>query len=523
MSRCDSKAGYIDPLPPRDNLVILTEQQVTGITFNGSTDANGNVIASGVTFQARAGAQSYTANANREVILSGGTVGTPQILQLSGIGPRQRLSDLGIESRVDLPVGYNLQDHITATVEFTTPDGTLTWGQLADNRTLYDQQLAQYRADNTGMLTYVNEAVAFPNMADLLGGSAAQYAADVASQLNQTWSDVVSWKSLPDDVARGLAAQYQIQQSHIDSEVGQIEMLMHLWAGTNGIAIQASLQHPWSRGTIFITSTDAFTAPAINPDYFSVGYDIDILQNGVQFARRIASTAPMNTVAITETAPGATVADGEALNDWIRNDIGTTYHPIGTCSMLPRDQGGVVDTSLLVYGTANIRVVDSSIIPLHMSAHTMGTTYGVAEKGAEIIKKRYWAVQPDTASSTSDGGSSATRSGGSSGSSATPSTSDGAAAGNAGFSSDNGLSDAAKIGVGVGVGVGAAALLAAIVRHPYSRLLTSRRLLTVRLLSAASDGRSAAPQPTRDGTKAADPSTTKVSRCFPQLKCVGSG
>lgn len=460
MTRSDSKAGYIDGLAPRDNLVILTGQQVTAITFNGSTDANGNVIASGVTFQANSGAQSYSAFANREVIMSGGTVGTPQILQLSGIGPAARLRDLGIESRVDLPVGYNLQDHITATIEFTTPAGTLTWGQLEDNRTMFDEQLAQYRATKTGMMTYVNEAVAFPNMADLMGGSAANYASDVLEQLNATWSQYVSDKSLPADVARGLSAQYQIQQSHIDSEVGQVEMLMHLWAGTNGIAIQTSLQHPWSRGTIFITSTDAFTSPAINPDYFSVGYDIDIMQYGVQFARRIASTAPMNTVAITETTPGATVTDYDPLTNWIKNSIGTTYHPIGTCSMLPRDQGGVVDTSLLVYGTANIRVVDSSIIPLHMSAHTMGTTYGVAEKGAEIIKKRYWQVT-ESVSSSSAGGSSATRSGGSS---ATPSTSDGAAAGNAGFSANNGLSDAAKIGVGVGAGVGAAAILAAIVR-----------------------------------------------------------
>lgn len=460
MTRCDSKAGYIDPLPPRDNLIILTGQQVTAITFNGTTDSNGNVVASGVSFQANAGATSYTVNANREVILSGGTVGSPQILQLSGIGPQSQLSALGIESRVDIPVGYNLQDHITATVEFSTPSGTLTWNNLSNDQALKDAQLAQYKADGTGMWTFVNQGVAFPNMADLMGGSAANYAATVLEDLNTTWTQVVGWKSLPDNVAQGLLAQYTVQQSHIDSEVGQCEMLLHLLAPNNGIAVQASLQHPWSRGTIFITSTDAFTAPAINPDYFSVGYDIDILQYGVQFARRIAGAAPLNTIAITEANPGTTIADGDALNNWIRNDIGTTYHPIGTCSMLPRDKGGVVDTNLLVYGTANIRVIDSSIIPLHMSAHTMGTTYGVAEKGAEIIKKRYWEVQPDT-SSSSAGGSSSTGSG--SGSSATPSSSDGAAAGNAGFNTDGGLSNAAKIGVGVGAGVGAAALLAAIV------------------------------------------------------------
>lgn len=460
MTRSDSKAGYIDPLPPRDNLMILTGQQVTAINFNGSTDANNNIIASGVTFQASSGAQSYTVNANREVILAGGTVGSPQILQLSGIGPAERLSALGIESRIDLPVGYNLQDHITATVEFSTPSGTLTWNNLsAPDRTLWNSELTKYQNDRTGMWTFVNQAVAFPNMADLLGGSAANYASLVQRDLNQTWQNAVEWKSLPANVGRGLAAQYQIQASHIDSEVGQVEMLMHLLAPNNNVAIQASLQHPWSRGTIFITSTSAFTSPAINPDYFSLGYDIDILNNGVQLARRIAAAAPMNTLCITETNPGTSFAGGSTqLDDWIRDDIGTTYHPIGTCSMLPRDDGGVVDTQLIVYGSANIRVIDSSIIPLHMSAHTMGTTYGVAEKGSEIIKRRYYEVQESSSTSASEGGA-----GGASRTSSGSGSSNTAAAGGAGVSSDSGLSNAAKIGVGIGAGVGAAALLAAIV------------------------------------------------------------
>jgi choline dehydrogenase len=131
MTRSDSKAGYIDGLPPRDNLVILTGQQVTQITFNGTNDADGNILASGISFQASAGGTAYTANARKEVILSSGTVGSPQILQLSGIGPAAQLASAGVDSRLDLPVGYNLQDHITATMYFSTPPGTLTWNNLS--------------------------------------------------------------------------------------------------------------------------------------------------------------------------------------------------------------------------------------------------------------------------------------------------------------------------------------------------------------------------------------------------------
>jgi choline dehydrogenase-like flavoprotein len=318
------------------------------------------------------------------------------------------------------------------------------------------------------MWTFVNEAIAFPNMADLLGEPAANYAGLVADQLNATWTETVANKDLPANVARGLSAQYQIQQSQIDSEVGQVEMLLHLLGPNNAIGIQAALQHPWSRGTIFITSNNAFTNPAINPDYFSVGYDIDIMNNAMQFARRIAQASPMNDLAVAETQPGA-ASTGNTLDDYIRSNGVTTYHPIGTCSMLPRDSGGVVDTRLIVYGTGNIRVVDSSIIPLHMSAHTMGTTYGVAEKAAEIIKRKYYAVQEVATSSDEESATGSATSG--------KTTGTGAVAGASNFGANTGMSMAAKIGVGAGVGAGVLALLAALVCFP-SKTLKGDQSLT---------------------------------------------
>jgi hypothetical protein len=424
------------------------------------------------------------------------------MLQLSGIGPAAQLATAGVQSRVDLPVGYNLQDHITIDMYFNTPAGTLTWNNLSNDRALADEELAKYRASATGMWTFVNEAVAFPNMADLMDASSANYAAQVLEDLPKTVEDVTNWKSLPDNVSKGLASQYAVQQSHIDSDVGQVEVLMHLLGPNNNVGIQASLQHPWSRGTIFITSNDAFTSPAINPDYFSVGYDIDILNYGMEFARRISQASPMNGLTITESQPGATVT-GDAMLDYIRRQSHTTYHPIGTCSMLPRDQGGVVDTSLLVYGTNNIRVVDSSVIPLHLSAHTMGTTYGVAEKAAEIIKKKYWEVQPETSSSSA--GSSSTQTGSSAAGSGTE-----AAAAGSNTDANAGLSNAAKIGVGVGVGAGAFALLAALVCTFRHFTVRARKRLIPRSHSAASDERRG-PLPNRQHGTKADKSTTRVS------------
>ncbi|WWD20874.1 hypothetical protein CI109_105351 [Kwoniella shandongensis] len=457
-TRSDSKAGYIDPLPPRSNLVILTGQQVTGIIFNGSTDASGNVIASGLKFQANAQAESYSVQANLEVILAGGTVGSPQILQLSGIGPKDILSNLGIASKVDLPVGYNLQDHVSYSMYWTTPEGTLTWNNLSASTDLQQSELAKYKQSRTGMWTYINEAVGYPSMADITSDTeAASYATTVNSQIDQQVTQVTSWQNLPANVATGLKAQYKIQQEWLTSDVGQLEIILTLLGkGGNQLGIQVALQHPFSRGTIMIASTNAFEEPLINPDYFGVGYDIDIMGYGSAFARRLAAASPLNQVMITEQFPGATVVD-DALATYTKTNCGTEYHPLGTCSMLPKDSGGVVDTTLTVYGTANLRVIDASIMPLQLSAHLMASSYGIAEKGADIIKKKHQKViaAAVTPNSTTNAGSQQQTT-----ASAGKATDTAITGANNNLASQSTLSTGAKAGIGAGVGAGVAVILA---------------------------------------------------------------
>ncbi|KAK4687009.1 hypothetical protein P7C73_g3120, partial [Tremellales sp. Uapishka_1] len=460
-TRSDSKAGYIDPLPPRSNLVILTGQQVTEVIFSDTKDSSGNLVASGVKFQANSTESAYTVEANKEVILAGGTVGSPQILQLSGVGPSSLMTALGIKSQLDLPVGYNLQDHISYTMYWSTPQGLLTWGNLSASASLQASELAEYKDSATGMWTYINEAVGYPSMTDITGSSAAAstYATTVQSAIAATVSDVTSWMTLPDTVATGLTAQYNLMQQWLTEETGQLEILLTMLGNgdkvtPNTLGIQVALQHPWSRGTIMINSTDAFVQPNINPDYFGVGYDIDIMGYGSNFARTLAKTSPLSTVMLTESLPGATVLD-DALANYTKQNAGTEYHPLGTCAMLPQASGGVVDTNLLVYGSANLRVIDASIMPMELSSHLMASTYGVAEKGADIVKQKYWAAVNDTATSTTAAIGTATNT------QVTEATS--AAAGNNNLSSTSaGMSTTARIGVGVGVGAGALALLAAL-------------------------------------------------------------
>lgn len=298
-------------------------------------------------------------------------------------------------------------------------------------------------------------------MADLSSTAEAQtYATTVLSALNSTVSDVTSWLDLPSNVATGLLAQYNLQANWLTQDIGQLEIILTMLGnGNNDLGIQVALQHPWSRGTIFINSTSAFDKPLINPDYFGVGYDIDIMNQGSVFARRLASTNPMNTIMLSETTPGSSYTS-DTLNTYIKTKAGTEYHPLGTCSMLPQSSGGVVDTNLLVYGSSNLRVIDASIIPIHISAHLMASTYGIAEKGADIIKGKYMALTSTSTNTTAvasgAGSSTSTKSVGK----ATDSSVTEADSNLAGLS---GMSMGTKIGIGAGAGVGAAVLIGALV------------------------------------------------------------
>ncbi|EIW69326.1 hypothetical protein TREMEDRAFT_30858 [Tremella mesenterica DSM 1558] len=456
-TRSDSYYGYIQPLPPRSNLVILTGFQVTQVIFNGTSDSNGNKYASGLKFKASATDTEYAVQANKEVILAGGTVGSPQILQLSGIGPASLLQSLNINVVVDLPVGYNLQDHVSYSMYWSVPSGTNTWGTLANSDTLKASALTEYQTSDTGLWTFINEAVGYVSMSDITSTqNASDYASNVQSQMSTLLSDMTSWQDLPNNVVTGLQAQYALQHGYLTSNNGQLEVILTMLGpnlAADQVGIQVALQHPWSRGKIMITSNDPFTKPSIDPNYFGVGYDIDILNYGSQFARKLASTAPLNTVTITETLPGATVV-GDALSNYTKQNCGTEYHPLGTCSMLPKDSGGVVDTTLTVYGTNNLRVMDASIMPLQISAHLMASTYGIAEKGSDIIKNRWMKVlvtnTTSNATTTSD--------------TATAGTATDTSVTKAGDSNaSKGISTGGKIAIGVCAGLAALAILGVLV------------------------------------------------------------
>lgn len=470
-TRCDSKCGYLDPNENRENLVVLTGQQVTKIVFNGTNDAQGNPIASGVTFSAGRGQQVFAAQAKKEIILAGGTVGSPQILQVSGIGPANVLQNAGVQVVKDLPVGYNLQDHVSNTMYFDTVPID-TWIELANNKDLQASEEKKWRDTATGMWTYVNEAVGYISGTDLYGsGAAATTGLDISAMIATLDADL----AMPENVKNGLRKQLQLQQKWLSTDVGQFEIILHLWGQkANNIGIQVALQHPFSRGTLFINSADAFDYPSINPNYFGIDKDAEMAVMAQQWVRKLATTPTWQKIITQEVARGNGPTDDWS---WYTYNGKTEYHPLGTCSMLPEDEGGVVDTSLRVYGISNVRVIDASIMPIQVSAHLMASTYGIAEKGADIIKAKYVYIPPPPPPTSSSSGVSATGASMTTTSSsetpagpattakieeATDSAIKNAAADSNARNASGDMSLGTKIGIGVGVGCGALAVLAAI-------------------------------------------------------------
>lgn len=362
--RSFSRTGYLDPVSNRQNLHVLTGYQVTQVHFDRSN--RNNVQATGVSYAKSDGKKWHTVHANKEVILCGGAINDPAILQLSGIGDSSLLKGLGIDVVVDLPgVGQNLQDHLSGGMSFS-PKKQSDRGPTSVS--------GDPRRDS-----YVNSAVSYVTLKNLYGNTD-----DILGRIQRRAKNITKGKNLPSSVKQGQDKVYDIIANKIyPSSVSPIEILGNVMFGS--ISIQAAIQHPLSRGAVTINSKNPFDRPSIDAGYLSESLDLEILREGFKLARKISQTSPMKDHIASENSPGSSVQSDSDWNNWIRGATGTEYHPSSTCAMLPRADGGVVDTNLKVYGTSNLRVIDASVVPFSLSCHLMSVAYGIAEIGADII------------------------------------------------------------------------------------------------------------------------------------------
>ncbi|KDR81158.1 hypothetical protein GALMADRAFT_241720 [Galerina marginata CBS 339.88] len=373
-TRSYSRSGYIDTLPPRSNLNIIFGATVERVLFSDSP-VNGNRVATGVQFSTGQGTAVQNATVNKEVLLSGGAIGTPHLLLLSGVGPKDVLDAAGVTVNNELPgVGQNLVDHLAAGTFFSTTVDTQ--GSIHAS----GSALSKTPEFNS----FVNSGVAYINGSLLFGGddSFATFQSSVTSSAASSAASLVP--SQDSTVIEGYKASYQTTSATIYSSTGLVEILLSLNAAGQ-ITVQAALQQPLSRGRIYINSSSVYDKPVIDPQYFSHPADVVVLRQGIKLARQIAATSPLKDALGAEVTPGSSVQSDADIETWLRNTAATEYHISGACSMLPKEKGGVVDAQLKVYGLSNVRVVDSSVFPISFSAHLMTPTYALAETAASII------------------------------------------------------------------------------------------------------------------------------------------
>ncbi|OGM51132.1 glucose-methanol-choline (gmc) oxidoreductase [Aspergillus bombycis] len=375
------------------NLQIRVETRVRKIDLVNR--GGGDLVATGVTLE-----DNTTVWATKEVILAAGTMQSPGLLELSGIGQKDVLRAANIQQLVDLPgVGENLQDHLRIENSYRLHPNYTSLDTLKTNATFAKQQLEAYNAGKKSMYDYTGGSYAFLNWTG------------VADEPTRMESLAIKASDIPlsSSPIEHIRAHIQLHQiRHEEENVPQVEVISaDGYVGTRGYPQQTSplygsnfftliavMLHPFSTGSIHVTSSSISIAPQIQPNYFSHEYDIQALASAAKYLRKLASTAPLRHAWTEEYEPGlSVVGDGpDSDKQWMEyviNSASTIWHPVGTCAMLPQELHGVVNGNLTVYGTDNVRVIDASVIPVLLSGHPQTAVYGIAEKAAEMIISRW--------------------------------------------------------------------------------------------------------------------------------------
>ena len=334
--RCSTAFGYLRPAMKRPNLRVAVRAPTRRILLEGKRAVGVEYAEAGVIRRARA---------RREVLLAAGTIQSPQLLQLSGIGPAALLAEHGIDVAHDLPgVGENLQDHLGGRVVYRCTR-TNTINDVSRSWRLKALAGMQYVLARKGML--------------MMGAAPIGLFARTRPELES-----------PDVWYQFLAGS--------SPKAGDP---MHEFPGCTVVAIPC---RPESRGFLRIRSPDPEVPPAIQPNYLATRADRETIVAGLRIGRRVMQSAAMQRLLCGEFLPGPEIESDEALLDYVRDTSGTTFHPTSTC-MMGRHPTAVVDEHLRVHGMGGLRVVDASIMPTVVSGNTNAATIMIAEKAADMI------------------------------------------------------------------------------------------------------------------------------------------
>ncbi|KAF9054094.1 hypothetical protein BJ165DRAFT_1522664 [Panaeolus papilionaceus] len=342
---------------------------------NMSRSTPGPVRFVGVEYAASASSPRQTARATKEIILSAGVIGSPRLLQVSGIGRKSLLQSLDIPVLVDLPgVGFNYQDHGAAGV----------FGRLNNtpNAPAPSNPEELYLTNRTGPWT--NSAPINLAFIPLRPTTTKADADRLIKSIRTTKPETLLVPSTDASIIAGYKKQRDVLAKHLSSLNSGINEYAY---GGPGGSIIVSVAHPLSRGFVEINSADHSFSLQSTFGIFADPVDHDFSLIAFKFARRIPAANAFKPFVPIESVPGAAVSADAQSKDFMTQRWSTLFH--GSCSnpMQPRRLGGVVDPELKVYGTENLRVIDASIFLLISGSHTQATTYAVAERGADLIKR----------------------------------------------------------------------------------------------------------------------------------------
>jgi choline dehydrogenase len=340
--RCSAAVAYLHPAMKRANLQIITEALVTRIVIE-----QGRAV--GVAY--RKGGDMCYAQAAAEVILAGGAINSPQLLQLSGIGNASLLKRRRINTIVDRPaVGENLQDHYALVSQFRLKRGVSSFNEMLRGSALLGE--------------VVRFAIGRPSLLSL---SSAHVVAFARSRVGLAHPDI-QFHVMPasrDEAEFEATGKYKLEREP-------------------GLTIAPCQLRPESRGTIAIRSPDPATHPSIVTNYLTHPSDREVAVASLRWARKIAAQPALARLIDHEVAPGAETLTDAELIEFARAKGSTIYHPVGTCRM-GEDPDAVVDSTLKVRGVAGLRVVDASIMPRLVSGNTNAPTIMIAEKASDMV------------------------------------------------------------------------------------------------------------------------------------------
>ena len=354
--RCSTSTAFLRPVRRRRNLAIMTGCLVRRVVVDGGR-------ASGV--EVAEGAGRRTVRAEREVILCGGTVNTPQLLMLSGIGPGDALRPHGIPVIHELPgVGRNLQDHVDCVIAYTCAQPVTLYRNLRADR-LIGSVIAGLLFGRGFATTFPYEAGAFlKTRADLLA---------------------------PDIQVHFMPALESTANLHVPTPFRKAPA-----EETHGFSLRVGPVNPESRGWIGLRSADPAAPALIQPNYLQDEADCRTTIAGIRMVREVVGQPALAAYRGRELAPGNDLQSDKELTAWLRANAMTTFHPVGTCRM-GRDPMAVVDARLKVHGIQGLRVADASVMPVITSGNTNAAAIMIGEKAAAFI------LAPAAAEASSEG------------------------------------------------------------------------------------------------------------------------